>query len=345
MTKYHVSNWMNLSGDNPEFVALRNEALHQLSGVPEPHRSVWESRLKSKLEHSHSSARLEICLHDLFKKRGWKIEIEPDLPATKNKPDFLLSSGSRRLMVEARAVLGTESERQQDDRLKRLMNDLRGKLDRTVLIHPLFELPSSLPNKHLAAQIESKASEVGLLQEFLVEGEHQGQPYSLEVTVLLETKPNESGDVGATINQAVEFDIGNSVREAIIGKAHKYGEMLIPYVIAVWPKLPNHFSFEDDDDMVALYGDETWVMSGAEIIRSRKLNGVFTLKREDSSYRYSDISAVFFCHPYNTDSFKIYVHHNPFAKRPVGMEMFKGIPQCSIDLATGQAQWSDSYHA
>ena len=283
MTRYRVTNWEDLSGDNPEFVALRNEALQQLRGVPEPHRSVWEG---------------------------------------------------------AKAVLGAESERRQDDRLKQLMNDLSGKLNRTVLIHPMLDLPSSLPNKYIAAQIENKASDTGLLQEFLVEGGHQGQPYSLEVTVLLETKPNQSADVGTTVSQAVEVDIGNPARKAIIEKAHKYGEILTHYVIAVWPKLPNHFSFGDDDDMVALYGDKEWVVpSYGQLREVVKPNGVFTAKKCDGTHRYSDISAVLFCHPYNTDSSRIYIHHNPFAKRPVGMNMLKGIPQCAIDLATSRAQW------
>ena len=340
MTRYRVTNWEDLSGDNPEFGALGNEALQQLREVPEPHRSVWEGRLKSRLEHSHSSARLEICLYDFFKKQGWRIEIEPELSATKNKPDFLLINGNLKLMVEAKAVLGAGSERRQDDRLKQLMNDLSGKLNRTVLVHPMLDLPSSLPNKYIAAQIENKASDTGLLQEFLVDGEHQGQPYSLEVTVLLETKPDQSADVGATVSQAVEVDIGNPTRKAIIAKAHKYGEILSPYVIAVWPKLPNHFSFGDDDDMVALYGDKEWeVPSYGQLREVVKPNGVFTAKKDDGTHRYSDISAVLFCHPYNTDSSKIYIHHNPFAKRPVGMNMFKGIPQCAIDLATGRAQW------
>ena len=340
MTRYRVTNWEDLSGDNPEFVALGNEALQQLREVPEPHRSVWEGRLKSRLEHSHSSARLEVCLYDFFKKRGWRIEIEPELSATKNKPDFLLINENLKVMVEAKAVLGAESERRQDDRLKQLMNDLSGKLNRTVLVHPMLDLPSSLPNKHIAAQIENKASDTGLLQEFLVEGEHQGQPYSLEVTVLLETKPDQSADVGATVSQAVEVDIGNPVRKAIIEKAHKYGEILSPYVIAVWPKLPNHFSFGGDDDMVALYGDKDWAgPSYGQLREVVKPNGVFTAKKDDGAQRYSDISAVLFCHPYNTDSSRIYIHHNPFAKRPVGMEVFQGIPQCTIDLATGQAQW------
>ena len=340
MTKYRISNWEGLSGNKPEFMALKNEALQQLRGVPEPHRSVWENRLKSKLDHSHSSARLEICLHDFFRTQGWEIEIEPELTGTPNKPDFFLTNGDRTMIVEARAVLSAESEMQQDHRLMHLMYYLSGKLNRTVLIHPMLALPSSLPNKRIAREIESRASEVELLQEFPVEGEHQGHRYSLEVTVLLEAKPTPITDVGATIGQAVKMEIGSPVRKAIIEKAHKYGEIHSPFVIAVWPKLPSHFSFGDNDDLVALYGDDSWhILDYTEPRAFFKSNGVFTTKTEDGTYRYSDVSAVIFCHPYNTDSSKIYIHHNPFAQRPIGMEVFKGIPQ-DIDLATGGAQWS-----
>ncbi len=133
------------------------------------------------------------------------------------------------MMVEAKTVLGAESERQQDSRLLQLMDDLSGKLNRTVLIHPMLDLPSSLPNRRIAADIESKASETELLQEFVVEGEHQGQPYSLAVTAILEDKPTPTADVGATVGQAVNVDIGHPVRKAIQDKASKYGEPRIPY--------------------------------------------------------------------------------------------------------------------
>ena len=248
------------------------------------------------------------------------------------------------MFVEAKAVLGADSERQQDHRLTQLVIDLSGKLNRTVLIHPMCDLPSSLPNRQIAREIENRASEVGLLQEFLVEGEHQGQRYSLEVTVLLEIKPTSSADVGGTVSQVLELDIGHPVRKAIMQKAHKYGEMLTPFAIAVWPKLPHHVSF-GSDDLVTLYGDKGMVLldyadGTSKLQSSTKPNGVFTTKNADGTHRYSDVSAVIFCHPYNTDSSKMYIHHNPFAKRPIGMEVFKGVPQCAIDLATGRAQWA-----
>ena len=337
MRKLNIHGWGHLSGDNAEVVAARNEVLRLLGCVPEPNRSAWEKRLISDLDHPHFSVRLEIYLHQLFKERGWEIEIEPELLGTRNRPDFVVNTGEDRMIVEAKSVLGAESERQQDGRLMQLADDLGGKLNRTVLIHPIIGLPSSLPNRRIAAEIEDRASEVELLQEFWVEGEHEGQSYLLEVTVILEDKPTPTTDVGATIGQAIGVDIGHPVRKAIRDKAKKYGEIDAPFVIVIWPKLPFHFS-SSNDDLVALYGDEVWVGPDYSELRvSHKPNGVFTTEGEDGTHRYPHVSAVLFCHPDKTDSPKVY--HNPFATRLIGTDVFKGTAQCNIDLTTGKEQW------
>ncbi len=243
------------------------------------------------------------------------------------------------MMVEAKTVLGAESERQQDSRLMQLADHLGGKLNRTVLIHPIIDLPSSLPNRRIVAKVEDRASEVELLQEFYIEGEHQGRPYLLEVTVILEDKTSPTSDVGITIGQAVDVKIGHPVREAIQQKAKKdYGEVDAPFVIAIWPKLPWHFSFGDNDDLVALCGDKEWQEQNySEWREVVKPSGVFNIKRKDGTYRYSHVSAVLFCHPDNIEPLRVY--HNPFARCSIRVDVFKGISQCSIDLATGKAQW------
>lgn len=340
MRRFNIHGWDNLSGDNPEVVRSRDEVLRQLAEVPEPHRSAWGNRLKSKLDHQHFSVRLEIYLHHFLMGRGWTVKIEPSLLGTSNRPDFVVHTVKERMIVEAKTVLGAESERHQDSRLNQLMDDLSGKLNRTVLIHPMFDLPSSLPNKRIAAQIEKRASEVELLQEFLIEGEHQGQPYSLEVTVMLEDKPSATVDVGATIGRAVEVDVGHPVRKAIQDKARKYGEIDVPFAIAIWPKLPTHFSSADDDDMVALYGDKVWTEVDYGNFREMfKPNGVFTVKRNDGTRRYTHVSAVLICHPDAID-YSLRVYHNPFAICPIGMHVFADIPQCTIDLITRKVRWA-----
>ena len=338
MTKLNVHGWERLSGDNAEVVAARNEVLQKLREVPEPHQSDWEKRLKSKIDHPHFSVRLEIYLHRYFKEQGWEIEIEPELPGTLNKPDFVIHRGKRQLMVEAKTVMGAESERQQDDRLMQLADDLGGKLNRIILIHPMLDLPSSLPNRRIATDIENRASELDLLQEFLIEGEHQGQQYSLQVTILLPDKPTPTADVGATVGQAFHSDVGYRVRRAIGEKASKYGTIDTPFLIAIWPQLPEHFS-SSDDDLVALYGDKVAVFDGNNMQEKIEPNGIFTITGHDGIPRYSHVSAVLFWHLDATDS-PLRLYHNPFAKRAVGMDVFNGIPQFVVDPTTGNGQWA-----
>lgn len=344
MTKFSIHGWEHLSGDNPEGAEAGNEVIRQLDEVPNPHRLVWEKRLKSKLDHPHFSVRLEVYLHHFFKERGWDIEIEPSLPNTINRPDFVVRSHEEQVIIEAKTVLGAESERNQDHRLRQLADHLTGKINRTILIHPMLDIPSSLPNRRIALEIADRASEAELFQEFLVEGEHQGQQYSLEVTILLSDKPEVDAGVGGLIGEVVEVDVGRPVRRAILDKGGKYGEPHFPFVVAVWPKLPFHFSSRDDDDLVTLYGDKEWKLRdypdrSSTLVSLIKPNGVYTLRAKGGAYRYSHISAVLFCHPDSIDK-SPRLYHNPFAARPVNMNVFEGIPQCTIELATGKEQWT-----
>ena len=111
----------------------------------------------------------------------------------------------------------------------------------------------------------------------------------------------------------------------------------------MWPKLPYHFSFEDDDDVVAMYGDKAWAISdfsdGPSQLTSRfEPNGAFTIKRENGSYRYSNVSDALFCHPDIVDK-PLKVYHNLFAKRPLEVDAFEGIAQGTFDQATWKEQW------
>ena len=265
MRKWHKQGWETLGGNQPGVVAFRERVLRHLWEVPEPNRSAWEKRLKSKLDHSHFSVRLEISLHHFFKERGWEIDIEPELPGTSNRPDFRIRRGASELLMEAKTVLDPQPVDQQDKRLKILVDGVSDSLSRAVSIHPCFDLPPSLPYRQITAEIEKKASGAELLQELRIEGEHQGHPYSLDVTILLADEQTSPAGVGATIGQAYTVDIGNPIRKAIQEKAIKYGAMDVPFVVAVWPKLGSHFSHPNDDDLVALYGDEGLDLSSNQL--------------------------------------------------------------------------------
>ena len=208
MALWNIRGWDHLKGGNPGVTAAREDILQMLSKVPDPHRSNWKHRLESKLDHSHFSTRLEIYLHHFFRERGWGIGIEPDLPDTSNHPDFRLRYNSSEILVEAKTLIDSKPVEQQDTRLMSLADGLSKRLSRTVSIHPLIDLPPNLPYRRIAADIHRKASDVELAREFRVEGKHEGFPYELEVTIVLEEKPTPHSGVGVTVGQAQNAGVG-----------------------------------------------------------------------------------------------------------------------------------------
>ena len=359
MTMLNIHGWEHLAGDNPSVVAVRENTLLQLGEVPESHRANWEKRLRSKQDHPHFSVRLELYLHHFFKERGWEIDIEPELPGTRNRPDFRLSSSEYKMLVEAKTLLDPKPVGQQDTRLKTLADELSGKLSHTVSIHPYFDLPPGLPHRHIAAEIEKRASEVEFLHEFRVAGEHQGYPYELEVTIILD-EPTQSAGVGVTVGLAQESNAGQRMRDEIIKKAGKYGKQDVPLVIAVWPYTEHYESGPDNDDHVALAGDKVWSLptnhrgeiASSDEIKKRGIteqsayNGVFNLRRNDGTYRYSHVSAVaIYLFRYDWDNppsgrSSLRVYHNPDAECPVDSRVFQGTPQGKVNLNTGKMEWT-----
>ncbi len=347
MSIWNIHGWENLTVGKPEVVAAREKILRQLDRVPEPHRAKWEKRLKSRRDDSHFSVRLELFLHGFFKERGWGIEIEPALSGTPNSPDFYLHRDGNEILAEAKTLLDSREVEQQYTRLKTLADELTKKLNRTVLIHPYFDLPPSLPNRHIASEIEKRASAIGLFQEFRIAGEHQGQPYELEVTILSDHKLTPNQGVGAMVGQVHEANTGQRMREEIINKASKYGEMNTPFVVAVWPQTNLYIPGPSEDDLVALRGDEVWILSPlGDGSTSFEPNGVFTLKNSDGTHRFSRVSAVaiyqfkYDVDPPHTGCSTLRVYHNPWAEHTLDIDVFQGIPQGIVNPDTGMMEWT-----
>ena len=349
MKKWSFHGWEHLSGFNPEVTKERCDILQRLDRVAEPERTKWYGRLKSKLDHLHFATRLEIQLHDFFLGSGWDVEIEPTLPGTRNQPDFFLKRGVEELLVEAKTVFDPDSISEQETRLHELAENLTRRLQRTISIHPGKELPPvSLPNKKIAAAIEHKASNAKEeLLEFHVTGEHLGYAYDLVVTVLIDEKPSESAGVGSTMSLFNPVETGQRMRKEIIEKAGKYGDLGIPFIVAVWPKTTLYNSSltdEFNDDSIALDGDEVWVTSWSKTWARQEPNGVFTIRKRDGTPRYSRVSAVIIYNfTYNDGpchSFRVY--HNPFAKFPVGSHVFRDFQQARFSRITDSWVW-ESY--
>lgn len=71
-----------------------------------PQAEQWRiaRRLQSGDDRQFSSAFWELYIHEMFRRAGWEATIEPKVPHSKNRPDFVFTNGRDALYVEARCV-------------------------------------------------------------------------------------------------------------------------------------------------------------------------------------------------------------------------------------------------
>lgn len=331
--KWDIHGWENLTANNnPTVVRAREEFLSWLEEVPDSRRTSWDKRLRSDQDHPHFSVRLELFLHHYLTSNRWGLAIEPDVHGSDHKPDFLAEKDTGRVFWEAKLVMDREANAQQDQRLSQLADNLTKRLNRTVMLEPLTKLPSSLPSRRMATEIERQASRLSAeqLSDLDLTFEHQGEEFSIKVLVVSEAPMDRAGEVGVLIFPVRTIELGEQIRSALAGKANRYGDLRAPYVIAI--SVEAGFPADVREEVAALFGDEVWDIpkSGSvSVTRRREPNGFFT-KRLNSQPPHPQVSAVLFYRfrwLEDGHEHKIHAYHNPFAKYPLEPGVFPGIQQ------------------
>lgn len=330
---WDIRGWKSLTAhDDAPLVAAREEFLSWLSKVPQPHQASWKVRLMSALDHPHYSVRLELYLHHYFESNGWHIDIEPEMLGSPNKPDFKVCHGEDCIFVEAKAVLEEKSTAQQTQRLRQLADNLTNKLSRYIIIQPLSDLPASLPTRKIRNQVEQRVKTMtDEVLEFDLWDVHLNTSYSLKVVILPKgSEPSEVGGIGGTVSGVRTLAIGKRIRDALEQKADKYGDIDVPFLIAIYGK--GEFPVKTIDEVDALFGDRVFLVpikGRRAVMESRKPDGFFTSMR-GGTHRHERVSAVmFYRFKWLEDSHvhQIHIYHNPFAQRTINTSLFPEVPQ------------------
>lgn len=340
---WDVRGWNRLTlHDDPPLVAAREEFLVWLEEVPEPFRTTWENRLRSDLDSAHFSVRLELFLHHYFKKNRWLIEIEPEVPKSGNKPDFRLSRGNDQVVVEAKAVLDQETITRETQRLRRLADDLEGKLSGDVIIEPLSPLPPNAPARRIRHKIESRIEEhvrsgARNVLEFEISDVHEKTKYQLAIIFIpRQVKEGELHGVGGTISEAHWLNLKQQIRKELEKKAGKYGPLNMPFVIAVYGA--GEFPVNAIDECDALFGDRKWnipeTVDGV-VTETRKRNGLFTAMRDGSAHQERVSAVLFYRFKWLDDGHlhQSHMYHNPFARLPLDPALLPDMPQLVFEDA------------
>jgi len=75
-----------------------------LANYPDSDQPSIEGRLGSRSDDQFASAFWELYIHETYRRAGWDVEVEPEVPGVYKRPDFLFSKAGSRHYVEARCV-------------------------------------------------------------------------------------------------------------------------------------------------------------------------------------------------------------------------------------------------
>lgn len=314
---------------------------------------------RSGRDAEHLAAFFELYLYHLFKKQGFEIEVEPEWE--QGSPDFLLTSANgKTILLEATGIyperwFGSASKLEQ-----KVLDDLNKHLDSPdfFLDIEIKQAPNNSPpyaqiRRYLQKQLElldyDQVMQEALGREDMGLERFPSIPWihdtwTIEFTVM--PKQSEArGKAGVRPVGQIFYDFGwvdsvSAIKACIHKKYRHYGELDIPYILAI----NNVDPFTDEEDLCnALFGQEVWHMNikTDEISPSRQPNGAWFGPRGWTQTRISSICSFQRLRPENIHMVSPIIWHHPFAQNPLEPNLINltqqipNLSERSFDLREG----------
>lgn len=307
-----------------------------LAHYPEAERPELIARIRSNDDRAFRSATFELFLHECLKRKGHALIVHPELPGgVTTKPDFLVTcSDGSSFYLEAVSAADRDGRSQAGEAL--IDTTLQHLVDAS---HASFFVevastgyPDTQPSgRRLAADVVAwldtlhRDDAIALMEqgEFdrlpSMEWKHEG--WILTVTAL-PCRPDARGRqrrlIGAQNFGARWIDGWTPIRDALITKSRRYGDIELPLVVAV--NVRSH-SLDQIDEMQALFGQEQFVFHrddlGAEPRMERARNGAWIGPAGPRSRRCSGAWLFHDVTPYTVSRRKHTLYVNPWASLQV----------------------------
>ncbi|MGQ3098490.1 MAG: hypothetical protein ACT6R7_08490 [Brevundimonas aurantiaca] len=263
--------YWNRSG-RPGFSALRAKVDELVLNYPERHRDGLVGRIRSDDDVAHESAMFELLLHQALISGGAEIEaIEPNLPHTDRSPDFLVKlANGERLYLEATLATGLSDKERRSKRLfdaaVQAINSVRS-TDFWLEVEITGKPSQPVRLRNLRRSIEQWLAGLDHAQVSAAwndEGKRDERPpfRHSEAGMQVSLRPIPKKDrrehgraIGVQSGEVWSRTVGAALRQAIEGKSNRYGELDLPFVVAVNGLDHNA---EEHDAMAALIGQEVY---------------------------------------------------------------------------------------
>ncbi len=312
-------------------------------------------RFRSPKESNHTGAFFEIYLHELCSRLGFELDPHPEILGCSTHPDFVVKNrGANQFYLEAIiAGLPSQQEEGADARMGIVYDAIN------TIESPNFFLrleirgaPASAPptqklRHDLTAWLASlnpddvlHLSSADLRTPRFI-WQHEG--WNLLFTPIpksarLRGRPGVR-PIGVRVPQGGWMNTHGEIRKAIEGKAKKYGELQLPFVVSV-NVVGDHC--DNIDILNALYGDESILVTQAIDGRlterpSRKLNGAWLGRHGPRNLGVSAVLVFAGLSPWTMGVTTPELFHNPWARYPFPVSSWP-LPYCFADLAEGRVR-------
>lgn len=336
-----------------EFEEVRNKLEVWFSHYPKPEQPEIRARFCSDINTQHQSALFELLLHEILRVLGCEITPHPTLSNTAKTPDFLVKPlNGTPFYIEA--VLAT-NESADEAAAQARINTVYDVVDRKVDSSNFFlwvnveGSPKSPPSANRIASFLNKRlakldpDQVAILYETGGKDaipswryEHDGWIVNFQPIPKKPEARNKKGarPIGAQSTGVHWVDHRTPIRNAINKKAGRYGELELPYIVAV-----NVLEYIDEIDiMEALFGKEQFTISFSQghplkpvdTQMSRILDGVWTSHEGPRNTRVSAVLLATQLSPWRLSSGKVCLYHNPWAQKSYSSVLTR-LPQAVLE--------------
>jgi len=330
----------------PSMERIRNILEEWFSRYPSGGRDELRTRFRSSDDMGHQSAFFELYVHELLLKLGYFVENHPNVPDRKTHPEFLIFHGENPIFyLEATLASGPQEEKTADKRESVVYETIDNMNSPNFFIGvKVHGSPSTPPpgrkwrdflEKWLSGldpdAIGEKFKSDGLEDLPSTTLNHDGWNVTFQAIPKSPKARGKQGvrPIGIRFSPFQECKEDEWIRNAIKEKATKYGNLDLPYLIAI-----NVLSiFINDDLMVmdALFGDEGITAyrlpsGGFDHRATRALNGAFLGPNGPQNTR---VSGVIICNDLlwgNIAKINPVLWHNPWASIPLKQEYWP-LPQ------------------
>ncbi|MDH6517483.1 hypothetical protein M2163_005536 [Streptomyces sp. SAI-135] len=265
-----------------------------------------QSGLRSRLLDRNSDANVfsalwELYLHEMLLGSGCTVQVEHQVGTNGKNPDFLVTRGGDQFVVEA---IWT-AQRLSDTSGTSLPPQLSDAIDRVpspnfFLSYTLNSVGPSTPSQR-RLKTELTRWLASLDPDQVIAGYERKMPLPRRTwreagwSITFEAIPRSPGRRGDPtsrtigVHAATWVDESNLVLDAVKRKGGKYGDLELPFIVAV-----GHAALfpEDEDTENALYGTSVEYVRAGTSTFGRKLNGYWTATYDHDHSRVSGVLLV-----------------------------------------------------